>query len=153
METDLVSITEFTQRETAAKEYFSAANKARDDVDAVRSNIPNLTPLFQYGSDSRLRARATVYPKAVYLARSSVLSEAAGAACASMSTCIGACALLPAGHGCGDCVQRGGQDHGPDPAGRVPTGHHHRVRCGSGAAAEDADDTQGGVHGHATPHV
>ena len=36
METDLVSITEFTQRETAAKEYFSAANKARDDVDAVR---------------------------------------------------------------------------------------------------------------------
>ena len=50
METDLVSITEFTQRETAAKEYFSAANKARDDVDAVRSNIAYLTPLTQHGS-------------------------------------------------------------------------------------------------------
>jgi hypothetical protein len=50
METDLVSFTEFTQRETAAKEYFSAANKARDDVDAVRSNIAYLTPLTEDGS-------------------------------------------------------------------------------------------------------
>jgi hypothetical protein len=35
METELLIITEFTARETAAKAYFSAANKARDDVDAV----------------------------------------------------------------------------------------------------------------------
>ena len=35
METELLIITEFTARETSAKAYFSAANKARDDVDAV----------------------------------------------------------------------------------------------------------------------
>jgi hypothetical protein len=54
METELLIITEFTARETAAKAYFSAANKARDDVDAVSACF------FQEGAEECVRLPKSV---------------------------------------------------------------------------------------------
>ena len=131
VESELERTTEFNAREALAKSYFSAANKARDDVDALMVSFIASNEVLKTASTIR-QVRA---PPACFRA---VASSLCRSFCAPCDIILGSCAWTP-------CVS-----HACCASARVPFfsggdsfGDHHEHRGWLAAAGEGGDGAPG----------